>query len=79
MRYRTAIVLAVLLTVGMFIFKAVMISAAAHWAEQGAVLTSFDRVLLFGAAFWGQFWWFMVPIIFVGLLGVAALAELVSK
>jgi hypothetical protein len=68
--------LAVLIIVGMFILRSVMSSMAHRMVEQGVEKIPRYLIVFFeAAAFWGMYWWFLVPAIFVGLLFVAALTR----
>ena len=53
-----------------------MSSTAHRMVEQGVGEVPRYLVVFFElAAFWNQYWWFLVPAIFVGLLFVAALTR----
>ena len=79
MRYRTAIILATVLIAGMFILEAVMRSVLERWVEQGVEIPVYGRILLSAAVFCGQFKWFLIPLVFVGLLFEAVLTRRPSK
>jgi hypothetical protein len=66
MRSLIALLAAVIILVGMFIFSAVMQRQVQAWANQGAALTPAEQLLVSVANAWTQYW-------YLGVLAITAL------
>jgi len=79
MSIKTALIIAAVIIVGMFILDRVMIAQMNSWATQTVEIPLNQRVLAGIAILWDHFWWALTPIIIGFMLTVSLLTNRPAK
>ena len=75
MSIRTALIIAAVIILAMFVFDRAMIANMNGWASQTVEISLTQRVLAGMAVLWNHFWWALTPMIVGFMLTVSVLSR----